>query len=79
MQVVVRMQPDPVTALDEWVGKQSDEPTRAEAIRRAFNYTSQRTHEKLVVKLDVAAIDLRLGQAKSGETICPIRSSESRG
>ena len=34
MQVVVRMQPDPLTALDEWVGKQSDEPTRADAIRR---------------------------------------------
>jgi hypothetical protein len=28
------MQPEPLAALDKWAGKQSDEPTRAEAIRR---------------------------------------------
>ena len=33
-QVVVRLQPDPLAALDVWVGKQKDKPTRAEAIRR---------------------------------------------
>jgi hypothetical protein len=34
VQVVVRMQPDPLAALDAWVAQQKDEPTRAEAIRR---------------------------------------------
>jgi hypothetical protein len=34
VQVVVRMQPVPLTALDAWVTKQKDRPTRAEAIRR---------------------------------------------
>jgi hypothetical protein len=33
-QVVVRLQPDPLAALDGWVTKQKDKPTRAEAIRR---------------------------------------------
>jgi hypothetical protein len=33
-QVVVRLQPDPLAALDAWVAKQKDKPTRAEAIRR---------------------------------------------
>ncbi|MCK1284343.1 hypothetical protein IVB41_10475 [Bradyrhizobium sp. 44] len=33
-QVVVRMQPSPLAALDHWVTQQSDQPTRAEAIRR---------------------------------------------
>jgi hypothetical protein len=33
-QIVVRMQPAPLTALDAWVVTQSDSPTRAEAIRR---------------------------------------------
>jgi hypothetical protein len=34
VQVVVRLQPDPLSALDRWVAKQTDQPTRAEAIRR---------------------------------------------
>jgi hypothetical protein len=34
VQVVVRMQPAPLTALDAWAAKQKDQPTRAEAIRR---------------------------------------------
>jgi hypothetical protein len=34
VQVVVRLQPDPLAALDRWAAKQPDEPTRAEAIRR---------------------------------------------
>jgi hypothetical protein len=34
VQVVVRLQPDPLSALDKWAGKQDDTPTRAEAIRR---------------------------------------------
>jgi hypothetical protein len=34
VQVVVRLQPDPLSALDKWVAKQEDQPTRAEAIRR---------------------------------------------
>jgi len=34
VQVVVRMQPAPLGALDAWVTKQEDQPTRAEAIRR---------------------------------------------
>jgi len=33
-QVVVRWQPAPLAALDAWVAKQKDEPTRAEGIRR---------------------------------------------
>lgn len=33
-QVVVRWQPGPLAALDAWVAKQKDNPTRAEAIRR---------------------------------------------
>jgi hypothetical protein len=28
------MQPNPLSALDRWAAKQSDQPTRAEAIRR---------------------------------------------
>ncbi len=34
VQVVVRLQPDPLNALDNWAAKQADQPTRAEAIRR---------------------------------------------
>ncbi len=34
VQVVVRMQPAPLSALDGWAAKQNDKPTRAEAIRR---------------------------------------------
>jgi hypothetical protein len=34
VQVVVRMQPAPLSALDVWAKKQKDQPTRAEAIRR---------------------------------------------
>jgi hypothetical protein len=34
VQVVVRMQPAPLAALDAWAAKQKDQPTRAEAIRR---------------------------------------------
>jgi hypothetical protein len=34
VQVVVRWQPDPLRALDGWIAKQHDHPTRAEAIRR---------------------------------------------
>jgi hypothetical protein len=33
-QIVVRMQPAPLDALDDWVSHQADRPTRAEAIRR---------------------------------------------
>jgi hypothetical protein len=34
VQVVVRLQPDPLSALDKWALKQGDQPTRPEAIRR---------------------------------------------
>jgi hypothetical protein len=34
VQIVVRMQPAPLSALDAWKAKQKDDPTRAEAIRR---------------------------------------------
>jgi hypothetical protein len=34
VQVVVRLQPDPLSALDSWAAKEADQPTRAEAIRR---------------------------------------------
>jgi hypothetical protein len=34
VQVVVRLQPNPLHALDKWAAKQTDHPTRAEAIRR---------------------------------------------
>ena len=34
VQVVVRMQPAPLAALDGWLAKQDDKPSRAEAIRR---------------------------------------------
>jgi hypothetical protein len=34
VQVVVRSQPDPLAAIDKWVARQPDHPTRAEAIRR---------------------------------------------
>jgi hypothetical protein len=34
VQVVVRWQPEPLDALDQWIVKQKDKPTRAEAIRR---------------------------------------------
>jgi len=34
VQVVVRLQPNPLAAIDKWVAKQPDQPTRAEAIRR---------------------------------------------
>jgi hypothetical protein len=33
-QVVVRIQPAPLSALDAWAAAQDDNPTRAEAIRR---------------------------------------------
>jgi len=33
-QIVVRMQPAPLEALDDWASQQADGPTRAEAIRR---------------------------------------------
>ena len=31
---MVRLQPDPLAAVDEWSSKQPDKPTRPEAIRR---------------------------------------------
>ena len=34
VQVVVRMQPAPLSDLDGWAASQNDKPTRAEAIRR---------------------------------------------
>ena len=34
VQVVVRLQPGPLDALDKWASKQGDQPTRAEAMRR---------------------------------------------
>jgi hypothetical protein len=34
VQVVVRMQPDPLSTLDKWAAKQADKPSRPEAIRR---------------------------------------------
>ena len=34
VQVVVRLQPAPLGALDAWATKQEDQPIRAEAIRR---------------------------------------------
>jgi hypothetical protein len=34
VQVVVRLQPVPLSALDAWAAKQKDQPTRAEALRR---------------------------------------------
>ena len=34
VQVVVRMQPAPLSDLDGWATRQNDKPTRAEAIRR---------------------------------------------
>ena len=34
VQVVVRMQPAPLAALDVWVAKQKDQPSRPEAMRR---------------------------------------------
>ena len=34
VQVVVRLQPEPLNAIDKWVAKHPDQPTRAEAIRR---------------------------------------------
>ena len=34
VQVVVRWQPEPLDALDQWIARQQDKPTRAEAIRR---------------------------------------------
>ena len=34
VQVVVRMQPAPLSDLDGWAESQNDKPTRAEAIRR---------------------------------------------
>lgn len=33
-QVVVRMQPDRLAALDDWIAMQPDQPTRPEAVRR---------------------------------------------
>jgi hypothetical protein len=38
VQVVVRMQPAPLSALDGWAAKQTDKPTRAEAIRRLVEF-----------------------------------------
>jgi hypothetical protein len=34
MQIVVRMPPAPLAAIDDWASTQTDKPTRAEAIRR---------------------------------------------
>jgi hypothetical protein len=34
VQVVVRMQPVPLAALDAWAAKQKDQPSRPEAVRR---------------------------------------------
>jgi hypothetical protein len=32
-QIQVRLQPDDLTAVDDWIAKQDDAPTRPEAIR----------------------------------------------
>jgi hypothetical protein len=41
VQVVVRLQPDPLGAVDRWAAKQQDQPTRAEAIRRPVELGSK--------------------------------------
>ena len=38
VQVVVRLQPDPLGAIDKWAARQPDHPTRAEAIRRLVEF-----------------------------------------
>jgi hypothetical protein len=47
-QIVVRMQPAPLEALDDWASQQADGPTRAEAIRRLVEIglsTSRKVHK----------------------------------
>ena len=61
-QVVVRWQPGPLAALDAWVAKQKDEPTRAEAIRRLVELgltvkTAAATRAARAVELAAKAID----------------------
>lgn len=36
-QIVVRMQPDNLTALDKFIADESDSPSRPEAVRRILN------------------------------------------
>lgn len=46
VQVVVRLQPAPLSALDAWAVKQEDQPTRAEAIRRLVEIGLSKTSEQ---------------------------------
>ena len=62
VQVVVRLQPDPLSALDKWAAKQADKPTRAEAIRRLVERgltgkTKAKPSAALVADLAAEAID----------------------
>jgi hypothetical protein len=62
VQVVVRLQPDPLSALDKWAARQTDKPTRAEAIRRLVERgltgkTKARPSAALVADLAADAID----------------------
>jgi hypothetical protein len=62
VQVVVRLQPDPLSALDKWAARQADKPTRAEAIRRLVERgltgkTKARPSAALVADLAADAID----------------------
>src|SRR5262249_47154220 len=40
--IMVRLQPGPLAALDSWIGKQEDAPSRPEAIRRLLQKALQR-------------------------------------
>jgi hypothetical protein len=81
VQVVVRMQPIPLSALDSWAAKQSDQPTRAEAIRRLvelglagakkFAGPSQQTRVK-AKKLAAEQID------RMGDSAAPAEEQASR-
>jgi hypothetical protein len=76
VQVVVRLQPDPLRALDGWAAKQNDNPTRAEAIRRLVKLgltvkTKARPTERTRARaseLAAKAIDsLTVGTADAGD------------
>ena len=60
VQVVVRLQPDPLGQIDKWIANQPDHPTRAEAIRRLVEM----------------ALQAQTPKAKPSERLRAVRASE---
>jgi hypothetical protein len=81
IQVVVRMQPAPLSALDAWATKQKDQPTRAEAIRRLVELGLAGTKKFAAASQQTAAMAKKLAAEqidRMGDPAAPSEEQASR-